>query len=274
MGIIKLSGGGSYTIPLLRGQSALPQPAYANRGVERKQTLGQLVSGHFKREKSNFFAGSGGVSGEIENKAGLAHAGARPHNYKVGFVKPADHGVNIGKSGGNSGQLFAFFGIVEGGEMLKSLGSQNIFYHNKVGVFLSFSDVIKLLLGGVKLKLGRPGSFGGGGNDLPSHLYKRANEKFFINHLSVGTHICHRRHQLGKLGEIFLPAGLLIVSGGTEFFENGDKIHGFVELGHGKKGAENSLVLGKIKMLGLKLGHLFVVHTVGVEEHGAQHRLL
>ena len=158
--------------------------------------------------------------------------------------------------------------------MIECLGGENVLDDHKVGVFLPFSYVVKPLLGGVKLKLCRIGALGGGCHYFPTDLYERTNKKFFINHLGVGTHVCHRRNKLCQLGKIFLSARLFIASRRAKLFKNGDKVHGLVELRHGKKGAENGFVLGQIKVLGFKLGHLFVVHAVGIEQHGAQHRLL
>ena len=248
--------------------------ADARRGAH--EAFAELLGAHLQAEDGDRALAAAGrdalggdVLRDVEREARLADAGARGEDDEVGLLEAAGEPVDALEPGGDAGDAAL---AVEGGEVLE-VAHQHLLDVLELGDAARLLDGEHLLLAAVEQVGGIAGVLVAELGDLVAHADERAQDALLAHDVRVVRGVGRGRHELGQRVDEVAPPGALEHALALELGADGDDVDLLAALEQREHAAVDEPVGVAVEVVGgEQLGDRR--DGVGVDQHGAEHRLL
>ena len=248
--------------------------ADARRGAH--EAFAQLLGAHLQAEDGDrvlaaagLVALGGHVVRDVEREARLADAGAGGEHDEVGLLEAAGEVVDALEPGGDAGDAAV---AVQGGEVLE-VADQHLLDVLELAEAALLLDGEHLLLAAVEQVGGIAGVLIAELGDLVAHADERAQHALLAHDAGVVARVGRRRHELGQRVHELAPPGALEHALALELGADGDHVDLFAALEQREHAAVDEPVGVAVEVVGgEQLGDRR--DRVGIDQHGAEHRLL
>ena len=248
--------------------------ADARRGAH--EAFAQLLGAHLEAEDGDrvlaapgLVALRGDVLGHVERQARLADAGARGQHDEVGLLEPAGEPVDAFEPGGDAGDAAV---AVERGQVLE-VAHQHLLDVLELADAALLLDGEHLLLAAVEQVHGVAGVLVAELGDLVADADERAQHALLAHDAGVVRGVRRRGDELGQRVHELPAAGALEHALAVELGAQGDDVDLLAALEQREHPAVDEAVSVAVEIV---RGEQFRDRGdgVGVDQHGAQHRLL
>ena len=270
--IVQHAGRRRNAAPLVRGQIAHPQLFARHPRFGGKQTVDQLLAGHFQRKhRHRALLLHRHVARDIEHKAGFAHAGTRADDNQVGAVEAGGHRIER-RDAGRDAHIVA---ALTRGELVEHLevGGQHLGNRQQPALLAVLPDIVDFLFCRIQQQRRLDRRIHRILGNLPRRLDELAHVGLFPDDPGIVADIGYRGHHLRELEQIPLAvfAGKKAVR--LERFEHRDEVD---RLGFHHLAAHhpvNCLMLGQIELLRAQAVRDHLIQTLRLHQHRTEHRL-
>ena len=245
-------------LPVLRGELAGDQLFVVHKALTGDEAQGQLLPAHFQREEDHVFPGFfPRLQQDVQGHGGLAHAGTGGQQNQVRLVQAGDGPVQVGQAGGQAGD-----GRIAGGQLLQA-GVHVQQHLGDGGEPLggpALANGVDPLFRRLQHVLAGLGALLDEDGELARRLRHPAQQGLVLEDADVlfdigrGGGGVHELEQIASGGVLVVHPVLLHV------LQHRHRVDGEGVVEHGVDG-----LIELVDDLG---------HAPGVDEHGAQHRLL
>ena len=259
-------------LPVLTAEGTGAESLAVDACFRRKDTVGQLLLGHFQAENGHrHLLLHGNAGGNVQRKTGLAHTGAGSQNDEVAAAQAGQDGIQQAEAGGDALVLVGIRAadLLQVGQRLHHAGGKR---GQRAGIPPG-ADLVDALLGvfqqQVSVRL-----IARVLQNVLGNAHQLAHQILFLHDLGIGLHIGDAGHRLSQTGQVDF---CLVRTGehaiGDDGIQQGDKVDGLVRRKQAQHLRIDLGVLPGVEHLRPDDLHQ-IGQGLGLEQHRAQHALL
>src|SRR5665647_984125 len=270
VGLLQLAGRLHELRVVVTRQAAGADLVRADAGRGAHHALAQLLGAHLETEYGDRrLALHGHGLGDVEGQRSLAHAGARRQDDEVGLLKATGALVDALEAAGDAADAAVFLHLVE----VLEVAHQDVPDVLKLGDAALLLDGEDLLLAAVQKVMGVTGVLVAQLGDLVANTDEAAQHALLAHDARVVTGVGRRGHELGQRVHEVAPPGPLQHAVAIELGAERDHVDLLAPVVEREDGAIDEPVCVAVEVVGSeRLGD--GGDGVGVDQHGAEHRLL